>query len=140
MKNLNNNQDNQVQEISIEQMALNFTTKNLVKRGNESSKKTNNDYLLELLLDAKPLTRIEIVSKIALKKMEEQMEQKLTTEWFEDEAFQINFNKMITTVKNAVDTSISKSNNNSSFHFNPKFAEYEMQETNHKYTIVKKEQ
>lgn len=138
MKNLNNNQDNQVQEISIEQMALNFTTKNLVKRGNESSKKTNNDYLLELLLDAKPLTRIEIVSKISLKKMAEKLEREVLAKDFEDEAFNVDFNKMIVTTKNAVDTSISKSNNNSSFHFNPKFAEYEMQETNHKYTIVKK--
>lgn len=138
MKNLNNNQDNQVQEISIEQMALNFTTKNLVKRGNESSKKTNNDYLLELLLDATPLTRIEIVSKIALKKMAEKLEREVLAKDFEDETFNVDFNKMIVTTKNAVDTSISKSNNNSSFHFNPKFAEYEMQETNHKYTIVKK--
>lgn len=139
MKNLNNNsQDNQV--LSIEQIALNFTTKNLVKRGNESSKKTNNDYLLELLLDSTPLTRIEIVSKIALKKMAEKLEREVLAKDFEDENFNVDFNKMIVTTKNAVDTSISKSNNNSSFHFNPKFAEYEMLETNHKYTIVKKEQ
>lgn len=139
MKNLNNNsQDNQV--LSIEQIALNFTTKNLVKRGNESSKKTNNDYLLELLLDSTPLTRIEIVSKIAIKKMAEKLEREVLAKDFEDENFNVDFNKMIVTTKNAVDTSISKSNNNSSFHFNPKFAEYEMQETNHKYTIVKKEQ
>jgi len=129
------NQNNQA--LTIEQIALELTTKNLVKARN-SNKKTNNDYMLELLLDSKPLSRIEIVLKIALKRISEKLEREIKPTDFENEEFNTDFNAVTVTVKNAVDTSISKSNNNSSFSYNEKYREFELVEANGKYTIVKK--
>lgn len=88
---------------------------------NESSQKFNtNDYLLELLLDKK-IKRVDVIDHIITKRIElsgvdlKAMDQNDLNEMID---------KLYKTSKNGLDTSVSDSNNNSSFSYNDRFKDY----------------
>lgn len=121
-------------KLSLLQQALQQTETNVVKV--RSSKKSNNDRLLEMLLDKEPMTKLEIVAKISLDRMNEIEE--VTEKSFKDEKFLEDFKKMNKTVNNGFDTSVSNSNNNSSFSYNEKYNEYTLSKTeDRKWTITR---
>ena len=122
--------------------ALEVTTKNVTKKRGSSNRITTNDRLLKLLFgdDKEALTRVEIVNHITYQRMEEKLKRELIDEDFENEQFLIDWAKLSKTVKNSVDTSISKSNNNASFHYNEKYNDYLMVITpENKYKVILKE-
>ena len=105
--------------------ALEVTTKNVTKKRGSSNRITTNDRILKLLFEDKlELTRVEIVNHITYQRTEESMDREITSEDFKNEEFLASWAKLSKTVKNSVDTSISKSNNNASFHYNEKYNEY----------------
>lgn len=130
---------------NLSKLALEATKKNL-----QTSRKVKNvnDRIVEVLGDGKKkLEREELVVEITNLRVTEEKEfdGKLPTL---DEAaamFEANnaefiehYIKCHKTVKNGVDTSISHSNNNSSFHYNEKYANMTLQCEDNKYFIVTK--
>lgn len=101
--------------------ALELTKSNVVKA---TSRISMNDRILKHLQE-EPMTRIELVNIITIERLEEQGEA-VTVKLFKNEEFLAKFAKMNKTVKNGVDTSLSKSNNNSSFHYNKKYEKYQL--------------
>ena len=68
------------------------------------------------------------------------MDREITAEDFENEEFLASWSKLSKTVKNSVDTSISKSNNNASFHYNEKYDAYLLTVSKSgTYTIIEKD-
>lgn len=113
--------------------ALELTKSNIQKTG--GTRISMNDRLLKHLLNNE-LERIEIVNLITIDRLEEKGFE-IKDESFEDEEFLNEFAKMAKTVKNGVDTSLSNSNNNSSFSYNKKYEGYKIQKTeDNKYTII----
>ena len=121
--------------------ALEVTTNNVTKKRGKSTRTTTNDRLLKLLFDDnQELTRVEIVNHITYQRTEESIGREITAEDFENEEFLADWAKLSKTVKNSVDTSISKSNNNASFHYNEKFDGYLLTVSKSgTYTIIEKE-
>ncbi len=123
-------------KLSVEELALNLTKANIQKT--RSSKKSINDYLVEILGDGKTsMTRIELTNAITLKRLEENEE--VTEESFKDEEFLGRFAKMNKTVKNGLDTSISKGKSSSCFVSSRYKDEYELlEDDNKKYSLKSK--
>lgn len=121
--------------------ALEVTTNNVTKKKGKSNRITPNDRILKLLFDDKQeLTRVEIVNHITYQRMEESMDREIQAEDFENEEFLASWAKLSKTVKNSVDTSISKSNNNASFHYNEKYDGYLLTVSKSgTYTIIEKD-
>jgi len=113
-------------------LALEATKSNVVKT---TSRVSMNDRILKHLLET-PMTRIELVNIITLERLEESGHE-ITENSFKNEEFLKEFAKMNKTVKNGVDTSLSNSNNNSSFSYNKKYEDYELNEENKVYSISK---
>lgn len=117
-------------------LALEATKDNVVK---STRRESINDALLRILYEEKQeLTRIELVARISL--------DRLISEHGEDELNKMvkndreQFNKLMRatnkTVKNGIDQSVSRSNNNASFHYNEKYKDYKLEQTGDKYRIV----
>jgi len=118
---------------NLQERLLELTIANTVKK---SSTTSINHLILKVLQEkSEKLTRPEIVARIAQIRYDESHEVKLSDKELEKQEVLEEFLKIIKTVKNGVDTSISKSNNNSSFSFNPEFKEYELCEKDNKYFI-----
>ena len=123
---------------NLSELALEATRKNVVK----STRKENiNDSMLRILFeDGKKLDRVELVAQISLDRLTNEHGEEALVKMVKNDREQ--FNKLMLstnrTVKNGVDTSISRSNSNASFHNNPKYAEYKLAEVNGKFQITLK--
>ena len=120
------------------ELALQATRENVVK----TTKKENiNDALLRILYDEKQkLDRVELVARISLDRLiseygEEQIQKMVEKD---PEKFAKLMKATNKTVKNGVDTSISNSQNNSSFSYNEKYNDYKLELVKGKYQITKR--
>ena len=105
---------------SLQERLLEITVQNTVKK---SVKTSINDLILKVLTEKnEKLSRPEIVSRIAKLRYEDEFKKELKDSDLDKPEVLEDLLKIIKTVKNGVDTSISKSNNNSSFHYNENFA------------------
>jgi hypothetical protein len=89
------------------QMLKELTT----KKFNKSSKstKSTNEFIIEVLKN-KRLTRVEMTFEISLLRYEELTGRKLTDQETESKDFAKSWDSVLTTVKNSIDTNISKNN------------------------------
>lgn len=101
-----------------------------MKEFNKSSKSTKgmNDFIIEVL-KGKRLTRIEMVFEISLLRYEEIIGRKLTDQESESDEFPANWKKVNTTVKNGIDTNISKNNRE------PQYKEFILKQDGAKYFL-----
>ena len=121
---------------SLQERLLEITVQNTVKK---SVKTSINDLILKVLTEKnEKLDRSELVSRIAKLRYEDEFKKELKESDLDNPKVLEDLLKIIKTVKNVVDTSISKSNNNSSFHYNENFKNYELCEINNKYFIIAK--
>ena len=107
-------------------VALAQTEKNLVKK---SSKKNVNECIFEILFEKKPKSKNEIVTEIALERLQK-IHIELTAEQFATEEIQKEFNSIYVTCKNGFEASICKGHTNASFNYNPLYEKYTFQKTN----------
>lgn len=119
---------------TLNEKLLALTIANTVKKG---TTKSINHLIVEVLESGSKLQRTEIVSRIAEIRYNESAETKLTEEQLDNAEVLEKLLKIIKTVKNGVDTSLSKSNNNSSFHYNQEFANWMLREEDGRYFIRK---
>lgn len=91
-----------------------------------SSKKTStfntNDFLLETILNKK-MERKEVINLIIVKRIELS---EIDTDKLNDKELKTLIDKFYKTSKNGLDTSVSDSNNNSSFSYNTKYEDYKL--------------
>jgi hypothetical protein len=104
-------------------------TKDQLSKG--SNKFNTNDFILEILLDKK-IDRNEVVLLIT----EERLKRKNIDENHKN--FDSILMKEFKTSKNGLDTSVSDSNNNSSFSYNQKYEDYELIKDGSKIGVIKK--
>lgn len=122
--------------LNLSELSLEMTKKNVVK---STKKECVNDSLVRILFkDKKKLTRIELINQISLDRLiEEHTEEKLIKMTQENMS---EFEKLMKstnkTVKNGLDTSISNSNNNSSFSYNEKYSDMKLECISGKYQIT----
>ena len=121
--------------LNLNELALKATQKNVVK---SSKKESVNESLVRILLDdAKKLTRTQLISTISLDRLiVEHTKSKL--EKMSEKEFDALIKPINKTIKNGLDTSISHSNNNSSFSYNEKYSHLELKEVNGKFQITLK--
>lgn len=105
-------------------------TKDLQK--SKSSKFNTNDFLLEILLDQE-IERDDVVLMVLEKRLRDQG----IDENHKD--FPEACDKLYKTSKNGVDTSVSDSNNNSSFSYNEKYNDYKLIKKGSKLKIVRRD-
>lgn len=108
-------------------------------RTQELSKKSTksfntNDWLLENLLD-REVERHEVINEIIVARIKHS---NIDIEKMEDEERGELIDKLYKTSKNGLDTSVSDSNNNSSFSYNEKYNDYKLIKNGSKISIVKK--
>ena len=101
------------------------------KEFNKSSKsqKSTNDFIIEVLKDKKQLTRIEMTFEISLLRYESIIGRKLDDKETERNEFPNDWKKVNTTVKNSIDTNISKNNRE------PQYGEYQLKSVDNKYYL-----
>lgn len=110
------------------------TEKNLVKKPKVES---INRAILELLYNqGKKLTRIELVQHITERRIK-QLHTEEELEKIEKPELLKLINKVSRTVKNGVDQSISRANNNASFHYNEEFSDYKLELNKGLYQVLK---
>lgn len=142
MENLGNNSGNVNDSNANVNAKLDVTKKllNLLDKGKTTTKSSINELIVKVLQDpSKALTRVELVNEITILRYEEANNCEITNEMLESDEFVKEFQNMAKTVKNGVDTSISHSNNNSSFHFNENFKMWNLSEKSGKYSLTKVE-
>jgi len=115
------------------ELAKLVANQNLGKSSNRG--KSTNDYLVEILLNKKPLTRPEIVEQVLATKFKVKLETIIAESKTQEDMITAS-QKLYKTAKNSVDTSLSNSNNNSSFSFNPNYKHLTIVKENGTYTIV----
>lgn len=101
---------------------------------NSSSKFNTNDFLLEILLNKK-IDRSEVINKIIeerIRRSEKDFEK------MSDKEFNSEVDKLFKTSKNGLDTSVSDSNNNSSFSYNERYSDYELIKKGSTLEIIKR--
>ena len=106
------------------ELALQATRKNVTTR---KSRKSINDYLFEMLYEGKELlTKVEIISRIALSRLEDSFEGELTADVFQSDEVQEQFKKITKTVKNGFEAAICNGSTSASFSANKRFADYQI--------------
>ena len=130
--------------------AQSFTVKNIVK--SRKSKKSVNDFIMELMIDGKPIERIQLNMQIALKRIElsdESITEKMLIDAFEtasnekltmsDEQQEVInvYQKYYTTAKNGVDQSVARGQQKSNFCNSEYSAEYDLIKVGSKLKLVK---
>ena len=121
---------------NLMEMALKATEANVVKR---ATKENVNEAIFRILFkEGDKLTRVQLIAAVSLSRLidehgEEKL-QKMTKTGFDALVEPVN-----KTVKNGIDTSVSHSKNNSSFHFNPIYKNYTLREVAGKFEVIKKE-
>ena len=118
---------------NLQERLLKLTIANTVKKSTTTS---INHLILRVLQEKnEKLTRPELVARISEIRYNDSHTSPITEKDLEKPEVLEEFLKIVKTVKNGVDTSISKSNNNSSFSFNPEFKAFELCEEAGKYFI-----
>lgn len=102
-------------------------TNNQFNKGTKSTKSTN-DYIIEVL-KGKKLTRVEMVFEISLLRYEELTGKKLDDKETEDKEFPNKWLKVNTTIKNSIDTNISKNNRE------PQYGDLQLKQEGAKYFL-----
>jgi hypothetical protein len=121
---------NNVNTKELNAKLLELTVANTVKR---QSVANVNDLLVEVLLKPKArMTRVELINAISIKRFEAKYGPGLLEVITSEPELTENFVKIVKTVKNGVDTGLSRSNNNSSFFYNQKYAKYILVENSDK--------
>lgn len=105
-----------------------ITNANIVKKSKGTSIA---DSIISALKDKKAMTRVELVNEISAARYEENFAKIDEAEIAKPE-FLENWSKINTTVKNSIDTSISKNNRE------PQYDGYELVVSDNKYSLVKK--
>jgi len=123
-----------IEIMDLQAKLLEITRANTAKGANKS--RSINTLIVEVLGQGAEMDRTELVSHIAKIRYEDTFSP-LTEESLEDPKVLEEFIKVTKTVKNGVDTSISHSNNNSSFHYNEDFKEWNLLEKAGKYRLEK---
>lgn len=101
---------------------------------NDSKSKFNtNDYLLEILLNKK-IERTDVIDMIISKRLELM---NLDLEKMKKDELNELIDKLFKTSKNGLDTSVSDSNNNSSFSYNDRFKDYKLIKSGSTLSIIK---
>ena len=122
---------------NLMELALEATKANVVK---SSTRESVNDALVRVLYDGKEkLDRISLIARLSLDRLIDQHGQDTVESWSKDE-FEKNMAGVNKTVKNGIDTSVSHSKNNSSFHFNEKYNHLKLEEKNGLWQITKRRQ
>ena len=119
--------------LNLQELALSATQKNVVK----STKKENvNDAIVRILFDGKKsLTRTKLIAAISLDRLiVEHTEEKLSA--MKKAEFEALIKVTNKTVKNGVDTSVSDSQNNSSFSYNAKYAHLKLIKAGNELSVV----
>jgi hypothetical protein len=128
-------------------MAMEATKQNVVK----STRKENiNEALMRRLYHSgEKWTRLQLINALTVDRLANELGEEETGRLLKDlkagkqtkevEEFRKKFNKTNMTVKNGIDTSVSHSQNNSSFHYNPKYKDYKLEEVAGKWQITKRE-
>lgn len=104
---------------------------NVVKERTQDLNKSNktkfntNDFLLEILLNKKIL-RNEVIQIITSKRLELLGHTEETLSKMKEDELNDLIQKLYKTSKNGLDTSVSDSNNNSSFSYNPSYSDYKL--------------
>jgi hypothetical protein len=102
-----------------------------------SSKKSStfntNDFLLETILDKK-MERKQVINLIIVKRIEMS---ETDIDKLNDKDLKVLIDKYYKTSKNGLDTSVSDSNNNSSFSYNIRYEDYKLLKTGSFLEIVK---
>lgn len=121
---------------TLNEMLLEITVKNTVKRN--SIVRNVNEMLVEVLHNQnKKLSRLELINECSMLRYQDQNGIELKVEMLKDAKVVEDFIKITKTIRNGIDTSISRSNNNSSFHYNPKYSNLELkQDASGKFTIT----
>jgi len=127
------NYQNYIIMLNLQELALKATESNVVK----STKKENvNDSIVRILYDGKKsLTRVQLISEISLDRLIVEHSEKGLQKMTENE-FKALIKVTNKTVKNGVDTSVSDSQNNSSFSYNPKYSHLKLVKTGDKLSVV----
>lgn len=99
----------------------------------QSKSFNTNDWLLDNLLD-REVERHEVINEIIVARIEHGGYK--IDDMKEDERGEL-IDKLFKTSKNGLDTSVSDSNNNSSFSYNPKYDGYELIKNGSKIKVVK---
>lgn len=99
---------------------------------------STNETLVEILLDGLK-TKKECIDLLTAKRIEIQVGEKSFTKMKPEAQIEL-IDKLQKTSKNGFETSVSKSNNNSAFHRDPKVAEYRLIRDANKFGVVKNEQ
>lgn len=92
-----------------------------------------NDWLVENLVD-KTFERSEVINMIIVARIEHLGHD---TDKMSKEDLGKLIDSLYKTSKNGLDTSVSDSNNNSSFSYNPKYSDYKLVKTGSKLTVKK---
>jgi hypothetical protein len=95
----------------------------------KSSQKATNDYIIEVLLKHKELTRVEMTYEISLLRYDEITSKKLEEQDFATKEFQESWKRVNTTIKNSIDTNISKNNRE------PQYKDYVLKQNANKYYL-----
>lgn len=126
-------------------MAMTATQNNVVKT---TRKENINEALMRRLYHkGQKFTRLEMINALTFDRMLQEMSEEELTKGLEsyekegklsdsEKEFQKKFNKTNMTVKNGIDTSVSHSQNNSSFHYNEKYNDYKLEEVAGKWQIT----
>ena len=121
---------------NLMEMALKATEANVVKR---ATKENVNDAIFRILFeDGKKLTRVQLIAAISLSRVLDENGGEAEVQKWSEKKFDDAMKDVNKTVKNGVDTSVSHSNNNSSFHYNEKYEAYTLQEVGGKFEVIKK--
>ena len=112
-------------EISLKLQSI--TNSNLVKKSKGTS---ISDLMIEVLKDGSKLTRIELTNEISIIRYEEAFT-KIDDNEITKPEFLENWSKINTTVKNGIDTSISKNNRE------PQYGSLTLKVNDNKYSLVK---
>jgi len=96
------------------------------------SQKSTNDFIIEVLQAHKKLTRIEMTFEISLLRYESIIGRKLDDKETERTEFASDWKKVNTTVKNSIDTNISKNNRE------PQYKDFVLKQDDNKYYLEAK--
>ncbi len=98
-----------------------------------NSQKGTNEFIIEVLLKNKELTRVEMTYEISLLRYNDITNTKLEEQDYTKKEFVESWKKVNTTVKNSIDTNISKNNRE------PQYGDYILkQNSNNKYYLEPK--
>lgn len=122
---------------NLMELALEATKANVVK---SSTKESVNDALVRVLYEGgEKLSRIELIARLSLDRLKAEHGED-TLEKLDIEEFKKLMAGVNKTVKNGIDTSVSHSKNNSSFHFNEKYDHLKLEEKNGLFQITERKQ